>query len=398
MKAALIAGLTLLSLAGVASAGSDIHVPGDHPTIAAAVDAAEPGDTIRVAAGTYPMGMGVAEIFPTTPNLSIIGEVDENGDPAVFFDGLGTEAIFIGIGALGSEGMTLENLHFTRSMGAALWIYQADPIVRNCVFTETETFSQYDGASVWASSSTATFEACRFEGCTGGPGQAVFLRGVSTLDGNVTFRDCSFTGNSGASVFKITSWNAVIEGCAFLNNDVESVVSSNSLGLNISDTLICDNVGAQIEGVWTDGGGNLLSEDCESVCLTAQFCSSSPNSAGPGAVITAEGVPSIAMNELNISATGGPAGQPGLLFHGGGVTSQPFGEGVRCVSTPIIRISPPIFFSPTGEAEKLLDMNDPSLSGVLASDTRYFQLWYRDPQGGPFGYNLSSGLEITFCP
>jgi hypothetical protein len=33
-----------------------------------------------------------------------------------------------------------------------------------------------------------------------------------------------------------------------------------------------------------------------------------------------------------------------------------------------------------------------------AGETRYFQLWYHDSAGGPWGYSLSDGLEITFCP
>ena len=105
-----------------------------------------------------------------------------------------------------------------------------------------------------------------------------------------------------------------------------------------------------------------------------------------------------ALNSLGIDATGGPTNQPGLYFHGSGTASQTFGEGIRCVSTPILRVSPPVFFNTSGTASKQLDMNAPALSGIQPADTRYFQLWYRDPPGGPAGFNLSNGLEITFCP
>jgi hypothetical protein len=37
-------------------------------------------------------------------------------------------------------------------------------------------------------------------------------------------------------------------------------------------------------------------------------------------------------------------------------------------------------------------------SNIQPADTRYFQIWYRDPTGGSSGFNLSNGLEITFCP
>jgi len=61
-------------------------------------------------------------------------------------------------------------------------------------------------------------------------------------------------------------------------------------------------------------------------------------------------------------------------------------------------VGPPVFFNGAGNASKQLDMNATALSGIQSADTRYFQLWYRDSAGGPWGYNLSDGLEITFCP
>jgi hypothetical protein len=114
--------------------------------------------------------------------------------------------------------------------------------------------------------------------------------------------------------------------------------------------------------------------------------------------ISITGISSVSVNSLGIDATGGPTNQPGLFFHGPGTASQIFGEGIRCVSPPIIRVGPPVFFNGSGNAIKQLDMNDPALAGIQPADTRYFQLWYRDPPGGPAGFNLSNGLEITFCP
>ena len=38
------------------------------------------------------------------------------------------------------------------------------------------------------------------------------------------------------------------------------------------------------------------------------------------------------------------------------------------------------------------------LNNVQAGDTRYFQFWYRDPGVIGAGYNLTDGLEVTFCP
>jgi hypothetical protein len=29
--------------------------------------------------------------------------------------------------------------------------------------------------------------------------------------------------------------------------------------------------------------------------------------------------------------------------------------------------------------------------------SRNFQFWFRDPAGGPAGFNLTNALKITFC-
>ena len=145
-----------------------------------------------------------------------------------------------------------------------------------------------------------------------------------------------------------------------------------------------------------DLNGNGIPDGCE--CIATDSCPTSPNTAGAGVQISITGIPSVSLNGLGFDATGGPSNQPGLFFHGPGAANQPFGEGVRCVSTPILRIPSLVFFDASGYTSKQLDMNANALSGIQPADTRYFQLWYRDPLGGLFGFNLSNGLEITFCP
>jgi hypothetical protein len=145
-----------------------------------------------------------------------------------------------------------------------------------------------------------------------------------------------------------------------------------------------------------DLNNNGIPDSCE--CLAASYCPPSPNTAGAGVLISITGIPSVGLNSLGLDATAGPPNQPGLFFHGPGTANLSFGEGIRCVSTPILRVGPPVFFDGSGTASKQLDMNANPLSGIQPADTRYFQLWYRDPPGGPAGFNLSNGLEITFCP
>lgn len=81
------------------ASGAVLSVPADFPTIQEAVDGAEPGDLILVAAGVYREA-----VLVTTPSLTIRG-LDRN---AVILDG-GFELIH-GVQVLGADGVVVENL------------------------------------------------------------------------------------------------------------------------------------------------------------------------------------------------------------------------------------------------------------------------------------------------
>ncbi len=82
---------------------------------------------------------------------------------------------------------------------------------------------------------------------------------------------------------------------------------------------------------------------------------------------------------------------------------EEIGDGVRCVGGQIFRLPPPQFTDGAGAAVRPIDFNVPPTGGghpgsVAAGSTWNFQFWYRDPAGGPGGFNLSDGLTVTFCP
>jgi Right handed beta helix region len=79
--------------------GAVLHVPGDHDTIQAAVDAGEPGDLVLVEAGEYPESVNVE-----TDELTIRGE-DRN---EVILDG--GFRLDTGIRIVGADGVAVENM------------------------------------------------------------------------------------------------------------------------------------------------------------------------------------------------------------------------------------------------------------------------------------------------
>jgi hypothetical protein len=128
------------------------------------------------------------------------------------------------------------------------------------------------------------------------------------------------------------------------------------------------------------------------------FCSTSPNSVGPGAVMGWSGSQSISTNDLVLIASGAPPGTSGLMYFGTNAIQVPFGNGIRCVGGMVVRM-PVVVVNSFGEGIQTVDlMHLPQGKVVAPGDQRLFQFWYRNPAAGGAGFNLSDGLSVVFCP
>jgi len=128
------------------------------------------------------------------------------------------------------------------------------------------------------------------------------------------------------------------------------------------------------------------------------YCAAAPTSVSSGALISATGSASIAANDLELHCSGVVNGEAGVFYFGPSQIQTPFGDGFRCVGGAVTRLWPPIFAS-GGEYVRAIDNTVAPSAGVLVPmSTHNFQCWFRDPAGGPNGFNLSDGLEITFVP
>jgi hypothetical protein len=132
------------------------------------------------------------------------------------------------------------------------------------------------------------------------------------------------------------------------------------------------------------GNGAGLDEGCQ-------------NSSGLGAQVFSNGTASIGADNLGFDASQVPGGKPCLLFSGDLSVNLLFGDGIRCVGGAIKRLGVRIS-SGSGTASWA-----PSLQadgGWGSGDTRYFQVWFRDPTGAPCGsgFNVSSALQVDFIP
>jgi len=154
-------------------------------------------------------------------------------------------------------------------------------------------------------------------------------------------------------------------------------------------------------------GAGSLSADARvpdgAACGTSSFCSTAPNSFGPGEQISASGTTSVAANDMALTATAGVPSEFGLFYYGTAAINVLFGDGFRCVGGLTYRLNPPQTADIFGDTSRALDFNAAPMNAgggmVIAGSTWHFQHWYRDPGGpGGTGFNLSDGLSAIFCP
>lgn len=132
------------------------------------------------------------------------------------------------------------------------------------------------------------------------------------------------------------------------------------------------------------------------------YCDTSPNSAGPGAVLSPIGTSSIATNDLAFGVNYAPTSANGFLFYGPTQSTTPYGAGTLCVGAPRQRVPPVLTTDSSGALVRTLDLSlAPFSSGpaaVLAGSTWNFQFAYRDPTGGGNGLNASNAVSVLFAP
>lgn len=169
--------------------------------------------------------------------------------------------------------------------------------------------------------------------------------------------------------------------------------------LDLADGTSIDNDGDGIPddcGAGTPfclGDGTDVNCPCGNIGGSAEGCS---NSTTQGALLFPTGTASVSLDDLGFDGSQLPSGKPCLLFTGNVSTQSLLGDGVRCVGGQIKRYTV-VMASGSGNAQW-----GPGLQaggGYSSGDTRYFQIWYRDPQGPcGTGFNLSSGIQIDFQP
>ncbi|MHC4624569.1 MAG: DUF1565 domain-containing protein, partial [Planctomycetota bacterium] len=167
-----------------------IRVPQEHATIQAAIDVAEEGDTVLVAAGTYVGpgntdldfgGKGVVLYGPNGPAITII----DCTDSARGFDFHSGET-----SATAVLGFTITNGF--ADYGGAIRCDRSHPQIRDCVFADNTATSQ--GHSIHCVMSTPTLADCRVSSDGGSAADIWMQYGGAQILGLVRIFDCNWVG------------------------------------------------------------------------------------------------------------------------------------------------------------------------------------------------------------
>jgi hypothetical protein len=132
-------------------------------------------------------------------------------------------------------------------------------------------------------------------------------------------------------------------------------------------------------------------------CPISNYCVLTPNSAGPGAHINGLGSRSVAVNAFTLTASGVGQFTTGIFFYGANPALTPFGNGFRCIGGQTFRLS--VVHAINGVMTYPMDFTHaPSPAGLITGGSHWrFQAWFRDALP-PHFFNLSDGLDVTFCP
>ncbi len=250
----ILLGLTILSCCLCLSCSKDkivepdlagviIKVPSEMPTIQAAVNAAEDGDTILVAPGIY-RGEGNRDITITGKSVTILSET---GCANTTIDCQGTDtaqhrAFFISGQSSSNtiiEGFTIKGGY--SSSGAAVYCKSSSPTLISCVFTNNQ--SSVSGGAIRCKEASPSMINCTFVANSAGIGGAIFGLAKSSP----YLQDCiiAFSSKGESIVISDAGSQPLLVCCNIFGNVDGDWVGSisdqaNSEGNLSVDPLFCD--------------------------------------------------------------------------------------------------------------------------------------------------------------
>ncbi|MCK4660599.1 MAG: S8 family serine peptidase, partial [Phycisphaerae bacterium] len=246
-----------------------LHVPGaQYPTIQSAIDAADDGDTVLVANGTYreagnkdlDFGGRLITLRSAGGAANCIIDCGGSGRGFHFHNG---ETLLAQV-----DGFTIVN--GSDDWGGGVFCEFSSPTITNCVIsgnTANFSFGFYSGGGVFAMGTSLVITNCTVSDNTAwGSGGGICL--VGGIGPRVV--DCTVTGNTsmfvGGGVVCHCEGNAVISGCTVTNNQAWRTGGVDCAAVNLISVSHCtisgNSAGAGGGGGIRCGGGNTAITNC----------------------------------------------------------------------------------------------------------------------------------------
>lgn len=178
-----------------------------------------------------------------------------------------------------SYGLTVHDCTFTdnrsyvgsgsNSYGAAIYHYQADASIDNCIFTDN--IADYWGGAIYSQGTDLVISRCTFTGNTSldGNGGAIYFEGYSAND--LDMSDCTFNKNSarydcyGGAIYIDAAGSITAANCRFFANlgYYGGVIYENSSApMTLTDCGFADNLASYGGAIYNYNGGDLTLTNC----------------------------------------------------------------------------------------------------------------------------------------